>query len=87
VNNAVARVAGLIAIAVIGVAASGTTGALSTDGFHTAMLITGALLCVGGSIGGIGLRNARDRGMSWRGQTIRRSPRSRTSLPRRRTGS
>jgi hypothetical protein len=42
---------------VIGIAASGATGALSTDGFHTAMLITGALICAGGAIGGIGIRN------------------------------
>lgn len=59
VNNAVSRVAGLLAIAVIGIPASGASGRLSTQGFHTAMLITGVLLCVGGAIGGLGIRNPR----------------------------
>ena len=59
VNNAVSRVAGLLAIAVISIPASGASGRLSTQGFHTAMLITGVLLCVGGTIGGLGIRNPR----------------------------
>jgi MFS family permease len=58
VNNAVARVAGLVAIAVIGIAAaSGGTGRLTEHGFHVAMLVTGALMCAGGVIGALGLRN------------------------------
>ncbi len=59
VNNAVARVAGLVAIAVIGIAASGDGNHLSTHGFHVAMLITGSLIVAGGAIGGLGLRNPR----------------------------
>jgi predicted MFS family arabinose efflux permease len=57
VNNAVARVAGLIAIAVIGIAASSGSARLTEHGFHVAMAVTGALMCVGGVIGGVGLRN------------------------------
>ena len=53
VNNAVARVGGLLAVAVLPVAA-GLTGdsfydpAKMTDGFHTAMLICAALAALGG---------------------------------------
>jgi EmrB/QacA subfamily drug resistance transporter len=57
VNNAVARVAGLIAIAVVGIAASSGSTRLTEHGFHVAMVVTGALMCVGGAIGGVGLRN------------------------------
>jgi EmrB/QacA subfamily drug resistance transporter len=56
VNNAVARVAGLVAIAVIGIAAS-TNGTLGVSGFHTAMAITGLLMVAGGVIGAAGIRN------------------------------
>jgi predicted MFS family arabinose efflux permease len=57
VNNAVARVAGLVAIAGVGLAASSHGHRLTEAGFHRAMLIVGALVCVGGAIGAVGLRN------------------------------
>jgi len=57
INNAVARVAGLVAIAVIGVAAAGGTDHLSPHGFHRAMLIVAVLLGVGGAMGAVGIRN------------------------------
>jgi hypothetical protein len=43
---------------VIGIAASGGSDTLSAHGFQVAMLVTGALICVGGVIGGAGIRNA-----------------------------
>jgi EmrB/QacA subfamily drug resistance transporter len=57
VNNAVARVAGLVAIAALGVVASGRANHLSAHGFHRAMLITAALLAAGGMLGAAGIRN------------------------------
>jgi MFS family permease len=61
VNNAVARVAGLVAIAVVGIAAaSGGTGGLTVHGFRVAMLITGVLICAGGAIGAVGIRNPKN---------------------------
>jgi EmrB/QacA subfamily drug resistance transporter len=57
VNNAVARVAGLIAIAVVGIAAAGGGTHLTLHGFHRAMLITGVLVMAGGAIGAAGIRN------------------------------
>ena len=57
VNNAVARIAGLVAIAVVGIAAAGGTGKLTAHGFHVAMLITALLVCTGGVIGALGIRN------------------------------
>jgi EmrB/QacA subfamily drug resistance transporter len=62
VNNAVARVAGLISIAVIGIAAASGSTRLTTHGFHLAMLVTGLLMIAGGTIGGVGLRNPRPSG-------------------------
>jgi EmrB/QacA subfamily drug resistance transporter len=57
VNNAVARIAGLVAIAGIGLAATEGSQQLTTHGFHVAMAITGALVCAGGVIGAVGIRN------------------------------
>lgn len=59
VNNAVARVAGLVAIAVVGIAASSGGKGLTLHGFHVAMATTGVLVCVGGLIGAVGIRNPR----------------------------
>jgi len=57
VNNAVARVAGLVAVAVLGILAAGGSNHLTVLGFHHAMLGAGALLVAGGLIGAAGLRN------------------------------
>jgi predicted MFS family arabinose efflux permease len=57
VNNAVARVAGLVAIAAIGIAAAGGADRLTLHGFHRAMLIVAALLAAGGVVGATGIRN------------------------------
>jgi EmrB/QacA subfamily drug resistance transporter len=57
VNNAVARIAGLVAIAVVGIAASSGGTTLTAHGFHVAMVITASLVAAGGVIGGVGLRN------------------------------
>jgi len=57
VNNAIARIAGLVSIAVIGIGASSGTGHLTMHGFHLSMMVTGVLIVVGGLIGAIGIRN------------------------------
>jgi hypothetical protein len=54
VNNAVARIAGLVAIASIGVIV-GTQ--LDVGGYHRAALATAAFLLVGGLVSWIGIRN------------------------------
>jgi EmrB/QacA subfamily drug resistance transporter len=54
VNNAIARIAGLIAIAAIGVIMS---GALTLDGFHRSIIVMVGLLMTGGIISAIGIRN------------------------------
>lgn len=56
VNNAVSRVAGLIAIAFLGVVAA---GALDVEGFHRVLIVTAALLIGGGVVSFIGIRNPR----------------------------
>jgi predicted MFS family arabinose efflux permease len=56
VNNAVARVAGLLGIAVVGAAIAGAANVLDLAGYRTAMAITAALLLAGGAIGFAGIR-------------------------------
>jgi EmrB/QacA subfamily drug resistance transporter len=59
VNNAVARVAGLLGIAVVGAAIAGASANLDLAGFRTAMAITAALFVAGGAIGLAGIRKVR----------------------------
>ncbi|HSX43085.1 MAG TPA: MFS transporter [Candidatus Saccharimonadales bacterium] len=56
VNNAVARVAGLIAIALVGVI---TGPHLDIAGFHRALIVVAVLLTVGGISSYVGIRNVR----------------------------
>ena len=63
-NNAVARVAGLIGVAVVGAAIAGTLAGdtfapnrSSVHAFHEAILICGALVAAGGLIGALGIVN------------------------------
>lgn len=57
VNNAVARVAGLLGIAVVGASVAGADNTLDVSGFRLAMWITVGLIGVGGLIGLTGIRN------------------------------
>jgi EmrB/QacA subfamily drug resistance transporter len=54
VNNAIARIAGLIAIAAIGVVVGHN---IDLNGFHHAILFTAALLIIGGVASAMGIRN------------------------------
>lgn len=54
VNNAVARIAGLITVALLGVILA---GALDVDGFHRVLIVTAALFVAGGVISWLGIRN------------------------------
>ena len=58
VNNAVARVAGLVAVAVLGIAAAGGGDHLTERGFHHTMIVVAVLLAAGGAIGAAGIRNS-----------------------------
>lgn len=57
VNNAVARVAGLLGIAIVGAAIAGADNKLDLAGFRMAMWITATLVGAGGVIGLTGIRN------------------------------
>ena len=57
-NTAISRVAGLLGIAVVGAAVAGSSNTLSLDGFRLAMIITAALVAVGGAVALAGIRNA-----------------------------
>jgi hypothetical protein len=57
VNNAVARVAALLGIALVGLAVTGAGNQLDLHGFHLAMLVTAVLVAAGGATGAIGIRN------------------------------
>lgn len=56
VNNAIARIAGLIAIAMLGVI---VVGRLDVDAFHRVLVVTAALLVIGGVVSFVGIRNPR----------------------------
>ena len=56
VNNAVARIAGLLGIAVVGAVVAGGQNALDLSGFHLSMAITAGLMAIGGAIGLAGIR-------------------------------
>jgi EmrB/QacA subfamily drug resistance transporter len=57
VNNAVARVAGLLGIAVVGASIAGADNRLDLPGFRLSMAITAGLIAAGGLIGLAGIRN------------------------------
>jgi EmrB/QacA subfamily drug resistance transporter len=59
VNNAVARVAGLLGIAIVGAAIANASNKLDLAGYRLSMLITAALLAAGGVAGVLGIRNTR----------------------------
>jgi EmrB/QacA subfamily drug resistance transporter len=66
INNAIARIAGLVGVSVIGVVVAGTlTGdtfaanASSVRAFHEALVICAGLIAAGGVAGGVGISNPR----------------------------
>jgi EmrB/QacA subfamily drug resistance transporter len=59
VNNAIARVAGLLGIAVVGASIAGASANLDLAGYRVAMAITAAMIAAGGLIGLLGITNRR----------------------------
>ncbi len=59
VNNAVARIAGLVVVALAGVVLG---GGMSTPGFHRAAVVMAVLLAAGAVVSAIGIRNGAIRG-------------------------
>jgi EmrB/QacA subfamily drug resistance transporter len=57
VNNAIARVAGLLGIAIVGAAIAGSSNRLDVAGYRLSMAITAGLIAAGGLIGLAGIRN------------------------------
>ncbi len=60
INNAIARVAGLLGIAIVGAIVAGRYGDAadsSVAAFHLAMAISAGLVAMGGVLGLIGIRN------------------------------
>jgi EmrB/QacA subfamily drug resistance transporter len=56
INNAIARIAGLIAVAFISVIVGGT---IDAPGFHRGLLVTAALFATAGVVSALGIRNGR----------------------------
>ena len=54
INNAIARVAGLITVAMLGIIVAST---LDVNGMHRALLVAAGLLIAGGVVSAIGIRN------------------------------
>ncbi|WP_084829991.1 MFS transporter [Demequina rhizosphaerae] len=54
INNAIARIAGLVAVAMVGTIVGGE---LDLDGFHRATIVTGVFMVVAGAISWAGIRN------------------------------
>jgi EmrB/QacA subfamily drug resistance transporter len=59
VNNAIARIAGLIGIATVGAAIAGSGNELDLHGYRRSMAITAGLIAVGGLTGLVGITNRR----------------------------
>ena len=56
VNNAVARVAGLLGIALVGAAVAGAQNRLDLPGYRLAMVASAVLVACGGAVGFVGVR-------------------------------